>query len=151
MILKTFKKSRDCRFLSIQLLLLFSLIFCGCSAFDNGRINNIDISGYVFNIADSSAVPGALIHFSHNFTKSKFYCGYAYTDSLGYFEHFCTQPTAESSVGLETTLVLIDDDQAENGVFLTRDTTLYEDNLDSALTIVFEVIFYVEMIEEYSI
>ncbi len=120
MALEIFKKLKIYRLVLIQTLLLLCPMFLGCSVFDNGRINNIDISGYVWCMADSSAVPWALIHIGHSFTKSKYHCNSVYTDSLGYFEHFCTHPSSESSVGLEVMLTLMDNDQAENGIFLQR-------------------------------
>jgi len=70
-----------------------------------------------------------------------------YTDSLGYYEYAEAWPTEQ----YDTTRVMItvmDVDGVLNGNFLTRDTLLYNDDLDASLTIVFETDIYVEMVTE---
>jgi len=45
-------------------------------------------------------------------------------------------------------ITVMDVDGVLNGSFLTRDTILYNDDLDASLTIVFETDIYVEMVTE---
>ena len=128
-------------------VLVFYLLLCNCFLFDNGRFNIIDVSGYVRSNTDSSAVPGACVLVSIELLKGKDPCADVYTDSLGYFEYTSTQPT-EPYDAIQVELIAIDIDEAENGVFLSKDTLLIENDLDASSTINFEVDLYVEMVKQ---
>lgn len=128
-------------------VLFFYLLLCNCFLFDNGRFNIIDVSGYVRSMTDSSAVRGACVLVSIEFHKGKDPCTDIYTDSLGYFEYTSTHPT-EPYDAIQVELIAVDIDEAENGVFLSKDTLLIEDDLDASSTVTFEVDLYVEMVQQ---
>lgn len=132
---------------TVLALALFYLLYCGCFIFDNGRFNIIDVSGYVRSAVDSSAVPEVCVLVDIEFLKGKAPCIDTYTDSLGYFEFTGTYPT-ELYDAIQVELIAVDIDGTENGVFLSKDTLLIEDDLDASMTIVFETVLYVQMLNE---
>jgi len=129
-------------FLIFCFLLLFS-----CNPFYGGRFNNFEVVGYVRSLTDSTAIPAACLLIDLELLERDSSYATVYTDSLGYYEYAEAWPTEQ----YDTTRVMItvmDVDGVLNGSFLTRDTILYNDDLDASLTIIFETDIYVEMVTE---
>jgi hypothetical protein len=143
--MKHYRTSKTEAGIPIAVLVFSAVLVLSCHPFDNGRINNFEAAGCVRSVVDSSSIPGALVIL--DLVSEKGSQAGVYTDSLGYYFHRITSPTAlYDSVGFHITVT--DVDGTLNGVFVSADTLVYSGDLDSALTIVFEVDFYVEMIEE---
>lgn len=112
----------------LTLLLIFSL-----ACMDNF---NVSVTGYVRNMADSSAVPGAFL----------FIGGYdRETNSLGYYEFGGLSPEHEDTIELQ--IIVADIDGEANGVFVSKDTLVYLAGTQHIQDITFNINFYVNMLE----
>ena len=139
---------------SLKMRLLFSvtlilsatlgLLFFGCIS-DQGSFNNITVSGYIRKATDSTVVPGALVMVSIDVLTEKSYG--TYSNSSGYFEYKRTSPTHDWNP-VEVTVTVADMDGENNGVFISQDTTLYDENVEGELDIDFDVDFYVQIVED---
>ena len=121
----------------------FAFVFCGCIS-DQGSFNNIKVYGYVRKAADSTAVPNALVMVDIDVLRK---ASADYSDSSGYFEYRITTPTFNWNP-VEVMVTVADVDGENNGVFVTRDTTLYDDNEEGESDLFFNVDFYVQMVED---
>ena len=121
-----------------------AMVFFGCIS-DQGSFNNISVSGYIRKATDTTVVPGALVMVTIDVLYEKSYG--TYSDSSGYFEYKRTTPTRDWDP-VEVTVTVSDMDGENNGVFITQDTTLYDDNAEGELDIDFVVDFYVQVVED---
>jgi hypothetical protein len=97
---------------------------------------NVSVTGYVRNMADSSAVPGAFL----------FIGGYdRETNSLGYYEFGGLSPEHEDTIELQ--IIVADIDGEANGVFVSKDTLVYLAGTQHIQDITFNINFYVNMLE----
>ncbi len=122
---------------SVILIMLFSI---GCIS-NQGTFNNVDISGYVMTESDSTAISGALIMVKPPSDIS------TYSDSTGFYRYHRTYPTGQGDP-LELQITVIDIDGAENGIFISMDTVVYEDETEENLNLFYEVDFFVEIVED---
>lgn len=117
-------------------VVLAALLIAGCIS-DQGTFNNVEITGYVRAESDSSAIPGALVIIGSSTSCT--------TDSSGYYEYHRTIPTGQGDP-LELLITVSDIDGETNGVFVSEDTLIYEDDTESELNLYYEVDFYVEIV-----
>ncbi len=110
----------------------------GCIG-DQGTFNNVDISGYVKAASDSSAIPGALVIVEPPGSVN------TSTDSNGYYEYHRTFSTGHGDP-LEILVIVTDVDGDSNGVFISQDSLIYEENTADSLNLVYEIDFYVEIV-----
>lgn len=87
-------------------------------------------------MSDSSAVHAALVIIERSSTN---------TDSNGYYEYHRTYPTGQGDP-LELLVIVTDVDGASNGVFVSKDTLIYEENTADNLNLVYEIDFYVKIV-----
>ncbi|MEN8209578.1 MAG: hypothetical protein ABFR50_10055 [Candidatus Fermentibacteria bacterium] len=120
-------------------IVLSILLLQGCIS-DQGTFNNVNISGYVRAEPDSTAIPGALLMVGYQSTKNT-------TDSTGYYEYHRTFPTGQGDP-LELVVTVTDIDGEVNGVFVSQDTLIYEENTESQLNLYYEIDFYVEIVAD---
>ncbi len=135
------------RVLSISVLALASFIVLvsqGCIS-DQGSFNNVEITGYVRSESDSTPVPGAFMLIDVDVQYSK--GNDNYTDSTGYYEFRTTVPTRDWNP-IEILVTVADVDGDVNGIFISEDTVLYEDNTEHLLNISFTLDFYVHFVED---
>jgi hypothetical protein len=135
------------RVFSISVLALASLIVLvsqGCIS-DQGSFNNVEITGYVRSESDSTPVPGAYLLIDVDVQDSKGID--QYTDSEGYYEYRATFPTRNWNP-IEILVTVADVDGVLNGVFVSEDTLLYDDNTEHQLDISFTLDFYVHFVED---
>ncbi|MBD3277119.1 MAG: hypothetical protein GF388_02365 [Candidatus Aegiribacteria sp.] len=130
--------------LAFTLSTAFAMILCGCIS-DQGSFNNITVSGHIRKATDSTVVPGALVIVNIDVLIEK--SSGTYSDSSGYFEYRRTTPTYDWDP-VAVTVTVADMDGEDNGVFISQDTTLYDDNAEGELNIDFVVEFYVQMVED---
>ena len=95
--------------------------------------------------SDSAVVPGALIIIFS--IKSGGSLGRVQTDADGFYNFHITLPTGNWDP-LNYRLTVADMDGDTNGIFVSQDTVVYNDNSEHELNITFEVDFYVLMIED---
>ncbi|OPL19186.1 MAG: hypothetical protein AVO35_12095 [Candidatus Aegiribacteria sp. MLS_C] len=121
-----------------------AMMAAGCIS-DQGTFNQVEITGYVMNEADSTPVPGAYLIFDLDVHYSK--GNTPYTDSSGYYEYRTgTFPSQDwNPIDIKVTVTDVDGDS--NGVFISEDTTLHEDNTEHLSDISFELDFYVEFVD----
>lgn len=131
-------------FASAAAALAVSVMAAGCIS-DQGTFNQVEITGYVMNEADSTPVPGAILIFDLDVHYSK--GAQTYTDSDGYYRYSSgTFPSQDwNPIEIEVTVADVDGDS--NGVFISEDTLLYEDNTEHLSDISFELDFYVEFVD----
>jgi hypothetical protein len=96
---------------------------------------NIRVSGYVRNMADSSAVPGAFLLRGGSSTT---------TDSNGFYEFGGYSPEHDEAV--EMLLIVTDVDGENNGIFVSRDTLVILDGTQHLQDIELHINLYVEMV-----
>ncbi|MBN2608307.1 MAG: hypothetical protein JXA64_04265 [Candidatus Fermentibacteraceae bacterium] len=133
--------------LSISALAIASIIVLvtqGCIS-DQGSFNNVEITGYVRSESDSTPVPGAFLLIDVDVQYSKGTDNY--TNSDGYYEYRVTVPTRDWNP-IEILVTVADVDGDLNGIFISEDTLLYEDNTEHLLNIAFALDFYVHFIED---
>ena len=99
---------------------------------------NINISGYVRSMSDSSAIPGALVIVDPPGAVN------TYTDSNGYYESK-SHSTRQGDL-FELHMIVTDVDGVNNGVFVSKDTLIYEEDTANNLNLVYEIDFYVEIV-----
>ena len=112
---------------------------------DQGTFNNVEINGYVRSLSDSTCIPGAfiLIQRVHDSRSPYVYR----TDANGYFRHYRTIPTGNWEP-LKYSITASDMDGDTNGIFISSDTVVYDDNTAHVSDIVFQVEIYVQMVED---
>lgn len=123
---------------------VFGIVFCGCIS-DQGTFNNITVSGYIKRAVDSAAVPGALVMIDIDILDEK--SDGVYSNAEGYFKYHRTFPTYNWNT-IEAVITVADMDGENNGVFVSQDTTLYDDNEEGELDIDFSVDLYVQIVED---
>ncbi len=116
--------------LSILVIVLAITLTAGC--IDNF---NIRVSGFVRNMADSSAVPGALMLLDGSITD---------TSSNGFYEFGGYSPEHDDAV--ELLLVVTDADGENNGIFVSKDTLVILDGTQHIQDIELHINIYVEMV-----
>lgn len=122
----------------------FWLLFGGCIS-DQGSFNNIEIKGYVRSLSDSSAVPGALVMAESMSSGSVM--GGEESSGDGYYEIRWTSPTGNWNP-VEYRVTVADIDGQLNGIFISQDTVVYNDNSEHEVDIIFDVDFFVEMVDD---
>ena len=130
--------------LALMTAVTLVLVWGGCIS-NQGSFNNMEFKGYVMSLSDSTAVPGALVMIDRIFDKAKL--GNVRTDGNGYYEYTITLPTGNWDP-LKFKLIVADMDGDTNGVFVSQDTILYDDNIEHELNITFHADFYVQMLED---
>ena len=121
-------------------LILYITASTGCIS-DQGTFNNVEISGYVRTESDSIPIPGVLVLVDPPGSPD------TYTDENGFYEYRRTYPTGQGNP-LELLVTAVDVDGESNGVFIAEDTLLYEEDTQHNLNIIWEVDFYVEILED---
>lgn len=122
-----------------------ALLASGCFFFDGGDFNQIYFSGYVRSATDSSAVPGARVSFLI-LTDEDPPVYSRITDYQGYYHEHATIPvnSLSSEVEQREWLVTVEDvDGDSNGVFITQDTIVIEDDPQNNLETSFHLDFYI--------
>lgn len=129
---------------SLILAIAVTVTAGGCIS-DQGSFNNVEVSGYVMSESDSTPVQGALVIVDVDVLTDL--TEELYTDSEGYYKYNSTFPTRDWNP-LEILVTVADVDGEANGIFISEDTLLYEDNTEHLLDITFRLDFYVEFIED---
>jgi hypothetical protein len=120
----------------IVAVVLAMLLMAGCLR-DQGYFNNLYISGYVRAAPDSSAIPGALVILDKYGISST-------TDSIGYYD--CRVTVNVGQYPLDVLVTVTDIDGEANGIFVSQDTLIYDENPDLQQSIYYEIDFYVEIV-----
>lgn len=131
---KRFKSEDQVSSWSVVLCILLTLLLIFSLACMNNF--NVSITGYVRNLADSSAVPGAYLIIG----------GYdRETNSYGYYEFGGLSPEHEDTIELQ--IIVADIDGEANGIFVSKDTLVYLEGTEHIQDITFNINFYVNMLD----
>ena len=113
--------------LVVSFLLAFVITGCGCLS-NQDHFTSADISGYVMRSTDSTGIPDALVNASlYVPATGSLKEAELFTDSSGYFEFDTGNILVEHGGSEVEVYVSVEDvDGLTNGLFASRDTTLYE-------------------------
>lgn len=138
--------TRSRRILLSSLIAAIALAIAGGGCIsDQGTFYNLEFRGYVLRMSDSTAVPGALIVIDRIIEKR--ILGSLRTDADGYYDFKITFPSG-GETPLEFQVTVADMDGDTNGVFVSQDTMFYGEGVQIENYLVYEVDFYVEMVED---
>ena len=134
------RKKLPVMLIAVSAALIFSVIQgAGCVS-GHGNYISVAISGYVRSAEDSSGVPGALIIAEGQPTDKTG----VYTDSQGRYSY--SRSFSRDGDMLRLSVTAVDIDGEANGLFVSRDSTIIEDNMEDVLSISFRLNFYVTML-----
>lgn len=122
-------------------LTLALLQWSGCVS-GHGNYISVAISGYVRSAEDSSAVRGALIVVDDQAPGKRG----TYTDQGGYY-NYSSGFSREGGDILRVFVTAVDIDGEANGLFVSRDSTIIENNMGDVLSISFRLDLYVSMLD----
>lgn len=116
-----------CSQLAVSFLLAFIVAGCGCLS-DQHHFTSADLHGYVLRSTDSTGIPEALVYASlHVPATGSFKEVELLTDSNGYFAFDTGNILVEHGGSEVEVYISVEDvDGLTNGLFVSRDTTLYE-------------------------
>ncbi len=121
-------------------LILYITASTGCISAPRGTYSSVDISGYVRTESDSIPLPGVLVLVDPPGSPN------TYTDTNGFYEYHWTH-SGGLGPPLEFLVTVVDVDGENNGVFIAKDTLLYEENTEPPHAI-WKIDFYVEILED---
>ncbi|MEN8209927.1 MAG: hypothetical protein ABFR50_11830 [Candidatus Fermentibacteria bacterium] len=118
--------------LLVFVIVIIPVLFLQLGCIDNF---NIGVSGYVRNMADSSAVPGALLLMGGSSRT---------TSSSGFYEFGGYSTDHDETV--ELLLIATDVDGEDNGIFISKDTLIVLAGTQHIQDIILNIDIYVEIV-----